>query len=65
MEMEKIIISDHDLETRLDEILDLCDKSNQPIFIKRSGKIDLVLMSIKYYKQEQFDLIWPVPEEAK
>ena len=62
MESEKIIISDHDLETRLDEILDLCDKSNQPIFIKRHGKTDVVLMSIEYYKQEHLDLIWPIPE---
>lgn len=62
MESEKIIISDHDLETRFDEILDLCEKSNQPIFIKRNRKIDVALMPIKYTKQEHLDLIGPIPE---
>jgi len=32
MESEKIIISDHNLQTRVDEVLDLCDKI-QPTYI--------------------------------
>jgi len=51
------------MEIRSEEIFELCDTINQPIFIQRNEKNNLVLMFLKYYKEQHFDDIWSIPAE--
>ena len=46
-----ISISHDVLEKCLDEILEIADKAQEPIFIYKDGKPDLVLMNIDLYKE--------------
>ena len=61
-EDERTIVNYIDLQNRYEEIRDLMDKTNQPVFIERGGKIESVLMTLEYYKQQHFDLFHPIPE---
>jgi prevent-host-death family protein len=40
-----------DLRNRANEISDLCHKEDQPVFITKNGKGDLVVMSQVYYER--------------
>jgi prevent-host-death family protein len=40
-----------DLRNRANEISDLCHKDDQPVFITKNGKGDLVVMSQGYYER--------------
>jgi len=60
MNNEKIVVTLEDMEIRSEEIFELCETINQPIFIQRNEKNNLVLMSLKYYKEQHFDDIWSI-----
>ena len=62
MSEERIIITKEELEANPDEIAEMCDRIQQPIFIENDKKIELVLMSIKCYKKMEFDLNIPIPD---
>ena len=62
MSDERITVDYIDLQNRFVEISELVHKTNEPVFIERDGKIDLVLMSLECYRQKHFDLFYPVPE---
>jgi prevent-host-death family protein len=40
-----------DLRNRTNEILELCHKENQPVFVTKNGYGDLVIMSLAHYEQ--------------
>lgn len=40
-----------DLRNHTSEILELCHKENQPVFVTRNGYGDLVVMSLAHYEQ--------------
>lgn len=42
-----------DLRDRSLEISQLCQEENQPVFITRDGKGDMVVMSLSYYEELQ------------
>ena len=42
-----------DLRNNFDEISDLCHNENEPVFITRNGKGDLVVMSLTLYEQQR------------
>ena len=42
-----------DLRNHFDEISDLCHNENEPVFITRNGKGDLVVMSLTLYEQQK------------
>jgi prevent-host-death family protein len=42
-----------DLRNNFDEISDLCHNENEPVFITRNGKGDLVVMSLTLYEQQK------------
>lgn len=42
-----------DLRNRANEILELCERENQPVFITRNGRGELVVMSQGHYEQLQ------------
>ena len=44
-----IIRPSSDLRNRAQEILELCQEEDQPVFITRNGKGDLVVMSQAHY----------------
>lgn len=41
-----------ELRNNFDDISDLCHKENEPVFITRNGKGDLVVMSIALYERQ-------------
>jgi prevent-host-death family protein len=47
-----------DLRNRANEISDLCHKEDQPVFITKNGKGDLVVMSQVYYERLEHLLIF-------
>ena len=50
-----IIRSSSDIQRNIGEIYELCRGSNEPVYITRNGRADLVVMDAKAY-EEQFDL---------
>ena len=40
-----------DLRNRTNEIIELCHKENQPVFVTKNGYGDLVVMSLAHYDQ--------------
>ena len=42
-----------DLRNNFDEISDLCHNENEPVFITRNGKGDLVVMSLTLFEQQK------------
>jgi prevent-host-death family protein len=41
-----------ELGNNLDDISDICHKENEPVFITRNGKGDLVVMSMAHYERQ-------------
>lgn len=40
-----------DLQRNISEIYELCEKSQEPVFITRNGSPDLVIMSVETYER--------------
>ncbi|MBC7963290.1 MAG: type II toxin-antitoxin system Phd/YefM family antitoxin [Steroidobacteraceae bacterium] len=45
-----------ELKSHLDQIVDICRKDNQPVYLTRKGHGELVLMSLAGYEQIQAKL---------
>ena len=58
----RIIITKEELAANPDRIADMCNETQQPVFIENEGEIDLVLMSVDCYKQMGFDQNNPLPD---
>jgi prevent-host-death family protein len=42
-----------DLRNNFNEVSDICHRENEPVFITKNGKGDLVVMSVALYEQQR------------
>ena len=53
----------NNLQRHAEDILDYCDTLNEPLFVERDGKLDVVILSKEYYMACGLNEIKPWPSD--